>query len=86
MKNYHNHRKKSYNFKDISEIMSKVFEHNIKIYPKVYDKKHFKIEIDFNGRKKLGDIIYNWKTEQKEMQEKIRELYLEIYERIQKRK
>tara|TARA_R100001509_G_scaffold154868_1_gene116824 strand:+ start:105 stop:305 length:201 start_codon:yes stop_codon:yes gene_type:complete len=66
--------------------MSKVFEHNIKIYPKVYDKKHFKIEIDFNGRKKLGDIIYNWKTEQKEMQEKIRELYLEIYERIQTRK
>ena len=37
--------------------MSKVFEHNIKIYPKVYDKKHFKIEIDFSGRKKLGTNI-----------------------------
>ena len=66
--------------------MSKVFEHDIKIYPKVYDKKHFKIEIDFSGRKKLGTRIYNWKTEQKEMQQKIRDLYLQIYERIQKRR
>ena len=66
--------------------MCEVFEHNIKIYPVVYDRLHFKIEIDFDGRKKRGDVMYNWKTEQKQMQEKIRELYLEIYERIQTRK
>jgi hypothetical protein len=36
--------------------MCEVFEHNIKIYPVVYDKLHFKIEIDFNGRKKRGDV------------------------------
>ena len=76
---------KNYNF-DINKVLSTVFENNIKIYPVVYSKSEFKIEIDFGGKKKLGKKKYNWKIEQKELQNKIRELYYEIYERIQKRK
>jgi len=64
--------------------MSEVFENNIKIYPVVHDRSNFKIEIDFKGKKKLGKKLYNWKTDQKELQEKMRELYIQIYERIQK--
>lgn len=74
------------NFNDISKIMSECFEKNIKIYPVVYDRIHLQIEIDFNGRKKRGKEIYSWKTEQKELQEKIQELYYEIHKRIQNRK
>ena len=78
--------KKSYNFENIGNIMSACFEKNIKIYPVVLDRLHLQIEIDFNGRKKRGKEIYNWKTEQKELQKKIQELYNEIYTRIQNRK
>ncbi len=83
---YHNHMKQSYNFRDISNLMSKCFKQNIKIYPVIHDKNHLKIEIDFAGRKKLGSQIFNWKTEQKELQYKIQELYYEISKRIQNRK
>jgi hypothetical protein len=77
---------KNYNFNDISNVMHECFDNDIKIYPVVYDKLHFKIEIDFAGRKKLGKEKYNWKTQQKELQKKINELYYEIHKRIQKRK
>ncbi len=66
--------------------MHTCFNNNIKIYPVVHDRQHFKIEIDFAGRKKLGKETYNWKTQQKELQHKIKELYYEIYKRIQNRK
>ena len=57
---------KNYNFNDISNVMHECFDNDIKIYPVVYDKLHFKIEIDFAGRKKLGKEKYNWKTQQKD--------------------
>jgi len=44
-----------------------------------------KVEVDYNGRKKQSSEIYNWKTEQKQMQIKIIEIYEEIAKRIQNR-
>lgn len=73
---------------NISEYMSLCFHNNVKVYPVVYDLHHLKIEVDYNGRKKQGEVIYNWKskTEQKQMQKKICELYETIARNIQSRK
>jgi hypothetical protein len=58
---------------------------NIKVYPIIYDLNHLKIEIDYDGRKKQGEEIYNWKTEQKKLQKKIIELYEILAQNIQSR-
>ena len=52
----------------------------------MYDRNHMKVEVDYNGRKKQGSETYNWKTEQKQMQNKIIEIYEEIAKRIQDRR
>ena len=72
--------------KEINEEMSICFENGVKVYPVVYDRNHMKVEVDYNGRKKQGSEIYNWKTEQKQMQIKIIEIYEEIAKRIQNRR
>jgi hypothetical protein len=59
---------------------------NIKVYPIIYDLNHLKIEVDYGGRKKQGEEIYNWKTQQKELQNKIIELYEILARNIQSRK
>jgi hypothetical protein len=59
---------------------------NIKVYPIIYDLNHLKIEIDYDGRKKQGEEIYNWKTQQKQLQNKIIELYEILAQNIQSRK
>lgn len=58
---------------------------NIKVYPVVYDLNHLKIEVDYDGRKKQGQEIYNWKTQQKQLQNKIIELYEILARNIQGR-
>ena len=58
---------------------------NIKVYPIIYDLNHLKIEIDYDGRKKQGEEIYNWKTQQKQLQKKIIELYEILARNIQSR-
>lgn len=58
---------------------------NIKVYPIIYDLNHLKIEIDYDGRKKQGEEIYNWKTQQKQLQKKIIELYEILARNIQGR-
>ena len=50
---------------NLSEILSLCFKNGVKVYPVVYDKNNFVIEVDYNGRKKKGSYIYNWKSEQK---------------------
>jgi len=59
---------------------------NIKVYPIIYDLNHLKIEIDYDGRKKQGEEIYNWKTQQKQLQKKIIELYEILAQNIQSRR
>ncbi|QDP52661.1 MAG: hypothetical protein GOVbin3171_22 [Prokaryotic dsDNA virus sp.] len=71
--------------KEINEEISICLRNGIKVYPIVYDKNHMKVEVDYNGRKKQSSEIYNWKTEQKQMQIKIIEIYEEIAKRIQNR-
>jgi hypothetical protein len=60
-------------------------KNNVLVYPVVYDLNHFKVEVDYNGRKKQTERKYNWKLEQKELQEKIKELYEAAGKRIQSR-
>jgi uncharacterized protein (DUF302 family) len=71
---------------NINEILSVCHKNGIKVYPVVCDKNSFFIEVDYSGRKKRGSTTYNWKTQQKEMQNKIIELYEELAKKIQSRK
>lgn len=61
-------------------------KNNIKVYPVKHDNRHLKIEVDYDGRKKVGRDIYNWKTQQKELQKKIAELYEIIAKNIQSKR
>jgi len=58
---------------------------NIKVYPIIHDLNYLKIEVDYDGRKKQGEEIYNWRTQQKKLQNKIIELYEELGKKIQSR-
>jgi hypothetical protein len=71
--------------KEIHTYMGICFKENIKIYPIIYDRNSFKIEINYDGRIKTGKEIYNT-TDQKKMQKRIIELYYEIGDKIQSRK
>jgi hypothetical protein len=67
------------------DAMVVCIRNNIKVYPIIYDLNHLKIEIDYDGRKKQGEEIYNWKTQQKQLQNKIIELYEILAQNIQSR-
>ncbi len=67
------------------DAMVVCIRNNIKVYPIIYDLNHLKIEIDYDGRKKQGEEIYNWKTQQKQLQNKIIELYEILARNIQSR-
>lgn len=67
------------------DAMVVCIRNNIKVYPIIYDLNHLKIEIDYDGRKKQGEEIYNWKTQQKQLQKKIIELYEILARNIQGR-
>ena len=71
---------------DINVSMGICLKENIKIYPIIYDKNNFKIEINYDCRIKKGKDLYRNTTDQKKMQKKIIELYHEIAEKIQNRK
>lgn len=68
-----------------NEFILVCIRNNVKVYPVVYDLNNLKIEVDYNGRKKQGNETYNWKTEQKELQKKIKEIYENIGRKIQRR-
>jgi len=68
-----------------NDAMVVCIRNNIKVYPIIYDLNHLKIEIDYDGRKKQGKEIYNWKTQQKQLQNKIIELYEILAKNIQSR-
>lgn len=70
---------------DINYYMGICFKNNVKIYPIIYTPGYMKIEVDYAGRIKKGTEKYNWRTEQKALQEKIQELYETIAKRIQSR-
>lgn len=59
---------------------SKVFIYRIPV-----GNDSMKIQIDYDGRKKTGSETYRWKTQQKEMSDKIHELYVTIAKQIQSR-
>ena len=44
---------------------------NIKVYPIIYDLNHLKIEVDYGGRKKQGEEIYNWKKKKNQKKKKL---------------
>jgi len=69
----------------IHESMAICFKENIKIYPIIYDKSTFKIEVNYNGRKKVGEKLYGITSDQKKMQYRIIELYNEFADKIQSR-
>jgi len=71
---------------NIGECMSICLQNNIKVYPIPYDLNHLKIEVDYDGRKKQGEEIYNWKTQQKQLQDKIIQLYEILARNIQSRR
>lgn len=68
--------------KQMNDYISKCIRNNIKVYPVVYDINYMKIEVDYSGRKKTGDEKFNWRTEQKKLQNKIKEIYETIGSRI----
>ena len=70
---------------NINDHMSICFKNNIKIYPTIFIPGYMRIEIDYAGRIKKGTEKYSWKSEQKQLQEKIQELYETIAKRIQSR-
>tara|TARA_R110001606_G_scaffold391172_2_gene558724 strand:+ start:443 stop:667 length:225 start_codon:yes stop_codon:yes gene_type:complete len=72
--------------KGVHISMGICLKENIKIYPIIYDRNNFKIEIDYDGRIKTGKDLYRITTDQKKMQKRIIELYNEIGEKIQSRK
>jgi hypothetical protein len=69
-----------------NDAMVVCIRNNIKVYPIIYDLNHLKIEVDYDGRKKQGEEIYNWKTQQKQLQNKIIELYEILAKNIQSRR
>jgi hypothetical protein len=70
---------------NINHYMSICFKNNVKIYPIIFMPGYMKIEVDYAGRIKKGTEKYNSRTEQKQLQEKIQELYETIAKRIQSR-
>ena len=72
-------------FMSISDACSICFNNNVFVYRVPIGNDSMKIEVDYDGRKKLGSEIYKWKTDQKEMNEKIYELYVTIAKQIQNR-
>jgi len=61
------------------------FKERVFIYRVPISNDSMKIEIDYKGKKKLGTEIYNWKTDQDKMDNKIKELYETIAKQIQNR-
>jgi hypothetical protein len=70
---------------DINYYMKICFDNNVKIYPIILDMVYMKIQVDYAGRKKTGTEKYDWRLQQKQMQEKIIELYETIGKNIQSR-
>jgi hypothetical protein len=71
--------------KSINEALVVCLKNDIKVYPIIHDINYLKIEVNYSGRKKKGKEIYNWRTQQKELQQKIIELYETLAGRIQSR-
>tara|TARA_R100000353_G_scaffold174249_1_gene141797 strand:- start:822 stop:1052 length:231 start_codon:yes stop_codon:yes gene_type:complete len=69
---------------NIHEVMKVCFDNDIKIYPVIYDKNHLQLEINYKGKIKRGQELYNQKTDQKKLQEKIGDLYYHISEKLTK--
>ncbi|MAL08332.1 MAG: hypothetical protein CMF74_01535 [Maricaulis sp.] len=69
---------------NVHEVMKVCFDNDIKIYPVIYDKNHLQLEINYKGKKKRGQELYNQKTDQKKMQQKIGDLYYHISEKLTK--
>jgi hypothetical protein len=70
----------------ISEATSICFKENIKIVREIVGKSQFRIVIDYNGRKKVGQELYHVDGDQKKLNKKILELYVSIANNIQNRK
>ena len=77
--------KSDYNYMSFAEATMICFKNNVFIYRVSIGNDSMKIEIDYDGRKKLGSDTYRWRTQQKEMDKKIKELYDTIARKIQDR-
>jgi len=61
------------------------FRNRIYIYRVPIGLDSMKIEIDYDGRKKLGTEVYKWKTDQQKMSDRVHELYVSIARQIRDR-
>ena len=68
---------------EIHEAIKICIDNGITIYPMIENHKHLTIEINFKGRKKKGKELYKVSNDQKKLQKKARELYIELASRIQ---
>tara|TARA_R100000951_G_C2649288_1_gene183811 strand:- start:3168 stop:3401 length:234 start_codon:yes stop_codon:yes gene_type:complete len=71
---------------EIHEAIKVCIDNGITIYPVIQNKTHLIIEINFKGRKKKGKELYNAINDQKKLQKKARDLYIELATRIQSKK
>lgn len=67
---------------NISDACSICFKENIKIYREPYGLNHFRIVIDYDGRKKAGEEIYDVKSDANRLSKKIFDLYVNIATKI----
>jgi len=68
---------------EIHEAMGICFKNDIKVYPVIENQHSLRLEVNYKGKIKKGTQIFNVKNEQKELQEKSKELYLIIAKKIQ---
>jgi hypothetical protein len=68
---------------EIHEAMSICFKNDIKVYPVIESKQSLRIEINYKGKKKKGNQIFNVYSEQKQLQKKMAELYFTLAKKIQ---
>jgi len=68
---------------EIHEAIKICIDNGITIYPVIENHNHLTIEINFKGRKKKGKELYKVSNDQKKLQKKARELYIELASRIQ---
>lgn len=70
----------------ISDACGICFKQNIKITREIVSTQEFVIVIDYDGRKKVGTMRYHVTRDKQKLDNKIKELYVQIAEQIQSKR
>lgn len=72
---------------DITHKTHYCINHDIKVYPEIYQKFYLKLVVDVQGKKIYGKEKYdpNRRSDQKKIQAKVSELYSELYDKMMKK-